>query len=311
MTPRMPQISFVVIAHNEGATIERALESVRRQDGLDDYEVIVVDDGSTDDTASVVECCRSTDARIRLVSLPRNEGRGHARAVGVGAASGRYIAMVDADIVLPAGWLERCRQALSGADAVAGIAVPDGDVAYIGRRFGLLPRVAPHTVEATGSNTLFRREVFAEVGFNPALRNGEDIALAHAMRDRGLRTRTVDGLVVRHEEAKNFAASLSWLFESGVGAAHQLRQFGELRTPDIAFFGFLAGSGAGLCAWLSGRRALGGAVPLVLLVTTSALHLRRKFVLRPRPLASAAAVGTNSALLAAYFLGRLAGLVRR
>ena len=306
----MTHISFVVIAYNEEATIERALESIRRQVGLDDYEVIVVDDGSSDGTAAAVERCRDADPRIRLMSLLRNEGRGHARAAGVEAASGRYIAMVDADIVLPAGWLERCREALRDADAVAGIAVPDGDVAYIGRRFGLAPRVAAHTVDATGSNTLFRRAVFAQVGFDRALRNGEDIALAHAMRRRGIRVRTVSGLIVRHEEAKGFAESLRWLFESGIGATRQLRRFGEPRTPDLAFVGFLAAVAAGLTTWLRGRRPAAVAAPVVVLVATSALHLRTKFWLRASPGASAAAVAVNAALIAAYFAGRLAGLAK-
>lgn len=308
---RNPEVSFVVIAHDEEATIDRTLESIRAQQGLDDFEVIVVDDGSSDGTAAAVERCRAAEPRIRLLSLPENKGRGHARAAGVEAAGGRYIATVDADIVLPRSWLRRCLDALSEADAVAGIAVPDGDVAYIGRRFRLPACVAAHTMELTGSNALFRREVFAQVGFDPALRNGEDIALAHAMRSRGIRVRKVAGLVVEHDEVKTFVQSLAWLFESGVGATLQLRRFGDLRNADLAFFGFLGSFLAGALAWSRGRRTLGVAVSVAFLTATSALHLRAKFVLGSRPLASAGAVGVNSALLVAYFAGRLAGLLRR
>ena len=130
-------VSFVVIAYNEAENIARNLNAIAAQDGLGGYEVIVVNDGSSDGTAGIVSQIAAADRRVRLIDLPENRGRGYARSTGTAAARGELIATVDGDITLPAGWLVRAREALRDHDAVGGTAVPDGDVAYLHRRFRL------------------------------------------------------------------------------------------------------------------------------------------------------------------------------
>src|SRR5260370_3224043 len=152
---------------------------------------------------------------MQVIQLPENRGRGYARSMGIAAESGSVIAMVDADIILPANWLARTRAALAGHDAVGGVAVPDGDVSYLYRRFRLVPRVVHGTASVTGNNGLYRREVFDVADFDPALREGEDIALNHAMDRRGLSSVTVPGLLVQHEEDKTAGTSSRWRFDSG------------------------------------------------------------------------------------------------
>jgi glycosyltransferase involved in cell wall biosynthesis len=147
-----PLVSFVVIAHNEAPNIGRTLASIVLQENPRGREVIVVDDGSTDDTAGVVSEVAKSNPEVRLLQLARNQGRGFARRHGISQARGSYIATIDADIVLPPDWLSRCREALQSADAVAGTAVPDGDVAYLYSRFRLEPKLLSHTTEVTGSN---------------------------------------------------------------------------------------------------------------------------------------------------------------
>ena len=143
------------------------------------------------------------------------------------------------------GW--RC----SGHDAVGGTAVPDGDVAYLYRRFGLTPRVRAHTTTVAGGNGLYRREVFASVRFDPALREGEDVALNHAIERHGLSCATVPGLIVEHRENKTWGESLRWMFDSGRGATRQLLAYRQVRQPDLAAAAFGAA--------VAGRRAGGGA----------------------------------------------------
>jgi hypothetical protein len=87
------KVSIVVPLYNKAPYVERALHSIRAQT-LGDFEVIVVDDGSTDDGPSVVT--RYSDPRFRLISQP-NAGPGPARNAGIAEAKGEFIAFLDAD----------------------------------------------------------------------------------------------------------------------------------------------------------------------------------------------------------------------
>jgi peptidoglycan-N-acetylglucosamine deacetylase len=309
MVPASTGVSFVVIAYNEAANIARTLDAIAALDGFPEREVIVVDDGSRDRTAEIVRDIAKSDPRVRLVELGDNRGRGFARHTGVAAARGDLIATVDADTILPPDWLVRAMAAMPGHDAVGGTPVPDGDVAYLHRRFGLRPRSVTAAVTVTGSNGLYRREVFDVVSYDPALREGEDVALNHAMRRRGLPIAVVPGLVARHEEDKSFGASVRWLFASGRGATRQLLTYREIRQPDVAAGGFVAVAALGLLAAARQRRALGAALPAAYITAVSVQHVRSRFDTSRSPLTRVApAVVTDGVLLTSYFLGRLAGL---
>ena len=88
-----PTVSIVVPLYNKGKYIERALNSVIGQ-SFPDLEIIVVDDGSTDDGPEKV--LTFTDPRIQLVKQ-KNKGPGEARNKGLSLARGKYVAFLDAD----------------------------------------------------------------------------------------------------------------------------------------------------------------------------------------------------------------------
>ncbi len=88
-----PLFSVVIPAYNVGAFLEETLASVQGQT-CGDWELIVVDDGSTDDTAE--RLARVADARL-TVHHSANHGVSHARNLGMSLARGRYIALLDAD----------------------------------------------------------------------------------------------------------------------------------------------------------------------------------------------------------------------
>jgi GT2 family glycosyltransferase len=307
-----PCVSFVVIAFNESANIASCLRSLGGQDAQCQLEFIVVDDGSSDDTRRIADAFARKDPRVRVIALTPNQGRGAARAAGVAAARGDYVAFVDADIVLPAHWLTRALGCLaSGLDACGGIAVPDGDAAFLFHRFGLRPRPVSPSRTVAGSNSLFRRSVFERVGISAQKRNGEDVDLVHQMERVGLRLRTVTDLIVEHRETKGFQDSVRWLFASGIGASAQLREQRRVRTPDVAFAGLLACVvAAGMLhhfGRLRGRAAL--AMPAIYVALTAGGHLSPRFELRATPLRSATAWLCNCVLIASYFGGRVRGLL--
>jgi GT2 family glycosyltransferase len=307
--PEDRAVSFVVIAYNEAENIAGALASIKALQGLGEHEVVVVDDGSHDDTTEIVAKLAAQDSHLRLVELGENRGRGYARRRGITESSGNFVATVDADISLPSDWLVSALAALGDHAAVGGTAVPDGDVSYLYRRFRLTPRVVGHTTAVTGSNALFRREVFDIVQFDSSLREGEDVALNHALVGAGLSVATVPGLVVRHKENKGLCESLRWLYESGNGATRQLLTYRRVRGPDLVAGAFIGSIGVGILAASQGRRLLGIAIPLGLITAASIQHVRSRFKTPwsqwQKVLGS---VTVDSAMLTAYFAGRMVGL---
>jgi glycosyltransferase involved in cell wall biosynthesis len=105
-----PAVSVIIPAYNAGAYIGRTLQSVKQQT-LRDLEVIVVDDGSTDDTAEVVRAWAQGDGRIRLIRQARS-GQAAARNRAIADARGRYVANLDADDLWRSAFLARTVAAL-------------------------------------------------------------------------------------------------------------------------------------------------------------------------------------------------------
>jgi glycosyltransferase involved in cell wall biosynthesis len=111
----LPDFSVVIATHNRAAALPLAIRSVLAQE-LDDLEVVVVDDGSTDETRQIVESI--TDERVRYVHQP-NAGPSAARNTGVSRSSGRFVAFLDDDDQVLPNWLRALASALDGNAAVA------------------------------------------------------------------------------------------------------------------------------------------------------------------------------------------------
>lgn len=89
-------VSIIMPMFNSGRFIERAIQSVTEQT-YDDWELLVVDDCSSDDSVDVVKRLVASERRITVTSLKANGGAAVARNAGIEASSGRYIAFLDSD----------------------------------------------------------------------------------------------------------------------------------------------------------------------------------------------------------------------
>lgn len=134
----VPRVSVVIPCFNGSRYIAQTLRSVQAQT-MSEFEAIVVDDCSTDDSVAIVEAFARSDARVRLLSMPRNAGAPAApRNAGVAAARAPWIALLDADDLWHPRKLELQLEALhaSGAalcstrmvDFVGGAEPPMGEV---------------------------------------------------------------------------------------------------------------------------------------------------------------------------------------
>ncbi len=92
----MPAVSVVVPSYNVAPYIGECIRSLQNQT-LHDFEVIIVDDHSSDDSCACAQAAIEGDDRFTLIALPENNGQSHARNVGIEHASGTYITFLDAD----------------------------------------------------------------------------------------------------------------------------------------------------------------------------------------------------------------------
>jgi glycosyltransferase involved in cell wall biosynthesis len=90
------KISIITPVYNRENSISCCIESIRTQ-GYLDYEHIIIDDGSTDNTKLTIKSFTEKDNRIKLISYKGNKGVNYARNIGIKAAKGEYITFLDSD----------------------------------------------------------------------------------------------------------------------------------------------------------------------------------------------------------------------
>jgi glycosyltransferase involved in cell wall biosynthesis len=175
------KVSVVIPTHNRSAWLRLTLRSALRQQDVD-VEVIVVDDGSTDDTADSVLAIG--DPNVRLIRNEAPEGVSSARNRGAAAAGGEWIGFVDDDDVWAPDKLARQLEAAgaTGRDWVyTGCVNVDESLRIVGGRPPVPPervvKLITHfnVIPGGGSNVILRREEFERAGpFDVRLKNTED-----------------------------------------------------------------------------------------------------------------------------------------
>jgi glycosyltransferase involved in cell wall biosynthesis len=169
---KVPAVSVIMPSFNAGATIEAAVRSVQGQT-FTDLEIIIVDDGSTDNSSAVLRNLATGDRRIRVV-YRNNAGPSAARNFGFEMARGRYLALLDADDLWSCNHLERHVGALQ-ADPKIGVSFAACDIVdSSGQATGEFTRFCPEDLTcsellgsnptATCSSLVIRSEVINSAG---------------------------------------------------------------------------------------------------------------------------------------------------
>ena len=180
------RVSVVVPVFNMGRFLPEAVASIEAQ-GFDDFEIIVVDDGSTDETPAVIAGLGN-----RVTALHQdNRGPSAARNTGLDAATGEFVAFLDADDLWPDGKLET---QLERFERDPDLDVVLGRIRYVALDGGEVPDMEFEDADALtvthvhlGSG-VFRREAFEHIGtFEVGLRFSEDVDWFLRAREAGLR----------------------------------------------------------------------------------------------------------------------------
>ena len=233
-------ISIVIPTHNRKELLHRCLEAATQQD-YPDYEVIVVDDGSTDGTGEMV---RREFPQVRYIRQEPNRGPAAARNQGIEVATGEIIAFTDDDCLIPVDFLSRLADGYRRYPKVAGVGgyqeAPDEVLhhnpfaryeAYMTRQFY---KAAPQEYlggfecPAGGTNSMsYLKNVLLEVGgFDESFpcAAGEDADLKWRIVEKGYQLLYIPVKVI-HLHPYSLRSFWSQQVRRGVGAAYFERKY--------------------------------------------------------------------------------------
>jgi GT2 family glycosyltransferase len=264
MSPQFPwpSVSVVVCTYNGARTIRDCCEGLRQLD-YPDYEVIVVDDGSTDQTATIVD-----EYGFRLIRT-ENRGLSNARNTGMTAARGEIVAYIDDDAYPDPQWLTYLAATFRDTTH-AGVGGPnlappgDGPIAEcVARAPGgpvhilVTDREAEHI---PGCNMAFRRSALEAIGgFDPRFRTaGDDVDVCWRLQERGWTLGFHPAAVVWHHRRNSIRAY--WKQQIGYGRAEAML---ERKWPEKY-------NGAGHVRWTG--RMYGTGLPYVLGLRRARVH---------------------------------------
>lgn len=217
-------LSVVIAAHNAADTIRPQLEALIEQHCDLTWEIVVVDNASTDATRSRVTAIAERCSTVRIVDANDGRGPAYARNVGAQAARGRSLAFCDADDIVGPAWVAAMAEALATRPFVSGPVElarlnPDWLVDSRGS-FGTtgVTRFDDRFPFASSCNLGIHRDVFLDLGgFDESLHVGEDIEVSMRLSLRGIELGYVPAAMVHYR----YRPTLRSTFERAVayGAA--------------------------------------------------------------------------------------------
>lgn len=209
-------VTVVIPAYNAAQYLSQAIESVLSQT-FADFEVLVINDGSTDNTAEVAHLYSKHDNRLRYF-LQENQGVSIARNKGIELAKGELIAFLDADDQ----WLpNKLETHVRHFDSSPDLGISFGRVEFMlsdGKPTGVISRSRLSKIEpkhlyyenliVNPSNAVIRRKVFEQVGyFNQDLMTMEDLELFLRIVCNGWKVEGIDLILMRYRTAQTGLSS--------------------------------------------------------------------------------------------------------
>jgi glycosyltransferase involved in cell wall biosynthesis len=232
MTPR---ISIVIPTRNRAPLLSRLLDSLSHL-SYSKWEAIVVDDGSSDDTAAVAEEYRKRGLPLTYLWQPWRR-MGAARNRGIAAASGDILAFTDDDCIVDPGWLDAIARAFDAhpeALGVQGKTVTDrAAMTPFTRQVEQLEGGQPYRT----CNIAYRASIVCELGgFDALLIRGEDVVMGMRVVERGPIVFAADAIVCHPPRPKAWADRRAWrtLLESEVHFKRTYPQYAAARSPTLS-----------------------------------------------------------------------------
>jgi GT2 family glycosyltransferase len=213
-----PRISVIIPAYNAGKTIYDCLRSLENQSAAENYEVIVVDDGSTDNTKSIIKNFRN----VRLIEQ-QHMGPAAARNLGAKNSTGEIFMFTDADCVLNKDWISRMAEPFKNSEISGAQGSYKTEQKSAVARFAQLEieerydrMKSRKSIDFIGSySAAYRKDVFLKVGgFDESfpMASGEDPELSFKLAESGHKMVFVPEAIVYHKHPESLEKYLKQKF---------------------------------------------------------------------------------------------------
>lgn len=236
--PPLPSVSVVVPVFNDPDGVAQTLDSVVEQSyPTEKYEVVVVDNGSTDDTPSVVRAYEREWDHVRLAVEDDVQGSYAARNTGIRASEGDVCTFIDADMTVEETWLESVAERFAGTDVEylgcnVEITTDSNDptmTACYNRHVGFPVRFDVERKRFAPTCCLsVRRSVFEVVGtFDARLTSGGDLEFGNRVHESGRELHYADDIVQYHPARSSFRSLAKKAVRQGRGVGQLQRYYPE------------------------------------------------------------------------------------
>lgn len=257
MTNANPKASIIIPAYNSAKTITRCLAGVLEQD-YDNLEIIIIDDGSTDETVRLV----SEFPSVKLILNKENKGPSRARNIGIGKSTGEIIILLDSDSYIENKfWVKQ----LIKAHSLYNNCLIGGGIQGVGKGFWgkaenyfwitNLPKAGqerPFAISHLVTNNLsFKRDIFNAIGgFDESIRSGEDIVFCQEAEKSGFKLILFSNILIYHQDREGCVNIIKHWFKYGQDR-QLLKKKGVYKK-----YSFLLPSNPFLCCFMSPLIAL-------------------------------------------------------
>jgi len=239
--------SVIIPSFNRADEIQALLESIRALDfPKERFEVLVADDGSTDNTLEIVHTFQNTNTFTLNYFSQHNQGPGAARNLGMQQAKGDFFIFIDSDVTLPSTWLRQIDYALQAemADAFGGpdTFLPDFPPLLKAINYSMTSFITTGGMRGKKGKKLAKfyprsfnmglsRKLYEKIGGFGNLRHGQDIEYSNRIIRSGAKVIYVDDAPVYHKRRTNLRRFYRQVFNWGIARVNLFRIDPQMFEP--------------------------------------------------------------------------------
>ncbi len=241
------QLSVVIPSYNQPETVQRCIVSILEQDFSGTYEIIIADSSDKHKQDELAAFC-ATIPKVQLISLKEQTFPGSARNIGIKAAQGEVIALIDSDCVAKPNWLENIWENMEHNVILTGVIENGTEDSVYGTcsflvEFNHFLDFSGHKVPAHAAatcNFACRKEVFDKIGYFTDDRAFEDMLFCKKFTDQGGQIFRINGIRIAHLNKTDLAGirrnqTMLGKFSAIVRRAHGMPPQLVFKLPILAF----------------------------------------------------------------------------